>query len=59
MKGAMQATINADIDMDQPHKIEAYSAFPTIALEKYAENINVITTVENGEFAQSYKQYAT
>ena len=54
----MQATINADIDMDQPHKIDAYSAFPTIALEKYAENINVITTVENGEFAQSYKQYA-
>jgi len=59
MNGAIKATINAEIEIDHPHKIEASSAFPTIALEKYAENIKVITTVANGEFAQSYKQYAT
>ena len=59
IKGARQATINAEKDIDQPHRMEASSAFPTIALSNYAENIKVITTVANGEFAQSYKHYAT
>jgi hypothetical protein len=59
IKGAKQAIITAEIDIDHPHKMEAFSAFPTIALSKYAENIKVITTVANGELAQSYKQYAT
>jgi hypothetical protein len=59
MKGERQATINAEIDIDQPHKIDAFSALPTIALSKYAENIKVMTTVAKGELAQSYIQYAT
>jgi hypothetical protein len=43
--------------MDHPHKTDALSALPTIALSKYAEKTKVIITVANGEFAQSYKQY--